>query len=104
MTAVGMASVAGVEAGAAAVNAIGAQIGGTHEAVNAIASAIMPPTQDSASAMATIRQVTNVNAFSAMFRAGLAQQMAVSEVVRTAAVTTAATDALNAAAATAIPS
>lgn len=104
MTTVGMASVAGVEAGAAAVNAIGAQIGGTHEAVNVVASAIMPPTQDSASAMAVVRQLTNVNGFSEMFRAGLAQQMAVSEVVRSASATAVATDAFGAAAVAAIPS
>lgn len=104
MTVIGMTSVAGVDAGATAVNAVGAQIGATHEAVNAVASAILPPTQDSASAMATMRQLTNVQEFAAMFRAGLAQQAALSNVVRGAAATTAATDALNAAAITAVPS
>ncbi|MFZ2173796.1 MAG: hypothetical protein WAW17_07120 [Rhodococcus sp. (in: high G+C Gram-positive bacteria)] len=104
MTAVGMTSVAGVEAGAAAVSAIQGQINGTHEAVNMVASAILPPTHDSASATATVRQLTNVQQFSTMLRLGLAQQQALSEVVRAAAVTTAATDELNASALAAIPS
>ncbi|MBM4574686.1 hypothetical protein GS489_30980 [Rhodococcus hoagii] len=78
--------------------------GATHEAVSAVATAILPPTQDSASALATARQLTNVEEFSAMLRLGLAQQQALSQVVRTAALTTAATDGLNASALSAIPS
>lgn len=97
-TAVGMASVAGVQAGASAVSTIQGQVGLTHEVVHAIATAIVPPTQDSASAMASIRQATNVEGFSTEFRAGLLQQQGLAEVVTSAAVTTALTDELNAAA------
>ena len=104
MTSVGMTSVAGVEAGASAVSAIQGQVNGTHEAVSLVANAILPPTQDSASASATLRQLQNVHGFSTMLRAGLAQQQALSDTVRAAAVTTAATDGLNAATVAAIPS
>lgn len=104
MTRIGMESIAGVEVGATAVNAIGGQIGAVHEVVNAVASAIMPPTQDSASAVATVRQLTNVHEFSAMFRAGLFQQAALSEVVRSAAVTNTVTDAFSAGTIVTLPS
>ncbi|WP_301850664.1 hypothetical protein [Rhodococcus pyridinivorans] len=104
MAVFGMTSVVGIESSAAAVNAIAGQIGAVHEAVNAVASAILPPTQDSASALATVRQITNVNDFSAMLRLGLAEQMAVADTVRGAAATMAASDGVNAALATSIPS
>ncbi|MDE8647538.1 hypothetical protein PXH69_21425 [Rhodococcus qingshengii] len=102
MTAVGMASVAGVQAGASAVSAIEGQVSGTHELVHAVAAAIVPPTQDSASYLASVRQGTNVEGFSAALRAGLAQQQGLAQVVGSAATTTAIQDELNAAAATAI--
>lgn len=94
---VGMTSVAGVEAGASAVTAIQGQIGATHEVVNAVAKAVLPPTQDTASALAVVRQNGNVDSFSGALREGLVQLQGLAQVVRGAAATTAATDELNAA-------
>lgn len=81
---VGVVSTAALDTAAGGIDLLEAQMDATHSAVHAVASAVLPPTNDSASATATAQQLTNVNEFSAAFRLGLAELRKAGSVVKAA--------------------
>lgn len=95
---VGITDTGLVEATSQAIGALEAQLDATHGAVHAVANAIVPPTNDSASGTATVQQLTNVNEFATAFRAGLYEMQKATEAVHAMNVSTMAVDAANGAA------
>jgi hypothetical protein len=98
MSVTGILSGTGMQVSTAAITAIEAQLNATHEVVNVVASAIMPPTNDSASAQAMVQQLTNVEGFAMSLRAGLFELRKVADLTAATNVATALTEAGSAAA------
>lgn len=99
---VGIASTGAQDTINASIGAIGAQIDGVHSAVHVVTSAIFPPTNDTASATAVGQELANVNQFSAMLKAGLAQIEAANAVVSVSNHTHQAVDVASSAAVTTV--
>lgn len=73
MGVVGIAETGFQDATNAAIGTLGAQMEGVHTATEVVTGALFPPTNDGASARATVQELGNTAAFSAALRAGLAQ-------------------------------
>ncbi|MFT7021395.1 MAG: hypothetical protein ACJA07_000472 [Rhodococcus sp. (in: high G+C Gram-positive bacteria)] len=73
MSVVGIAETGFQDATNAAIGMLSAQMEGVHTATEVVTGALFPPTNDGASARATIQELGNTAAFSAQLRAGLAQ-------------------------------
>lgn len=103
MTTVGIVST-GVQDGVnAAVGALFGQIGATHQVTQAVTTALVPPTNDSASGTAVVQELGNTAQFSAMLEAGLAQMAELCAVVTADNHVHMVADTAGAAAAAAIP-
>ena len=73
MTTVGIVST-GVQDGVnAAVGALFGQLEAIHDATQVITTALVPPTNDSASGTATAQEQVNTTNFDAMFKVGMTQ-------------------------------